>query len=100
MTVGGPVKTCLPNQTLVKGECIDILNNSCSWYQQPYKSQTCGFNPLCWIGIMKPKTKEGCETNGWVYAAIAGVTVLIIIIAYMLINKKPNKKTLRRGKRR
>jgi hypothetical protein len=74
-----------------KPYCTKDNSNNCTWYQEPYTKDTEDWGVLGWRHIInKPiiSTVTGCRTSWWVYAAIAGFTIAIIVIAKMIINRK------------
>lgn len=81
-------------QNYCPADCDDD-NNKCLWYQQSYTKETEDWGFLGWRHIInKPivTVEEGCKTATWFYFAIAGITIAIIVIAGMIINKKPKKR--------
>lgn len=69
--------------------------NQCLWYQEYYSIQNEDWGFLGWRHLInKPivTVEEGCKTATWFYFAIAGLTIAIIVIAGMIINKKPKKR--------
>jgi len=54
----------------------------CNWWEK--EKESCGLNPLCWIGITKPERK--CVIAGWVYLVIASILLFIIILMIILLS--------------
>jgi len=62
----------------------------CKWFESYYEKETCGFSPLCWIGVTSPETTKGCKLANWIYLAIGSV-ILVIIIIILILKFKPKK---------
>jgi hypothetical protein len=70
-------------QVCQNGFCIPA-SHACAFYQD-YKDARCGFNPLCWLGITKPKIPAQCKTAWWVYISGFVIFILLIVIIKNLI---------------
>lgn len=59
-------------------------------------SDSCGFNPLCYMGIMKPTQKEVCELRPWVSAV--GFVLFLVILYIVFVKRLFIKETINKIK--
>ena len=95
----GPI-TCLANQTLVNGKCVDNAALGCKWFQDSYSTVTKDYGILYWRVLFgNPLTTpiSGCKTAGWVYAVIIGGIVFVLVLVIIILYAP--KRNSRRGRR-
>jgi hypothetical protein len=66
-----------------KGE-DETCNLDCKWTQTLKQTESCGGNPLCWVGIVKPKPVCKCVLASWVYLVILAFILAIIVLSLYL----------------
>ena len=74
--------TCLSNQTLVNGICVDNTANTCKWYQDPYAKNS--YKSFLGFKYGEPVVNSGCQTSGLAYVLIIVGAITILIIVYMV----------------
>lgn len=52
------------------------------WYQTEYTKTSCGVNPLCWTGIVKPKVITKCKTVSWLIWTIVGLVIVLVLVLF------------------
>ena len=77
---------CKENEHIENGKCVKDLECD-KWYQNLKVKETCGANPLCWAGIVKPKTIEKCGTATWLILTILAIILAIILTVFILVKR-------------
>lgn len=82
--------TCLANQTLINGKCVDISDNKeCKWYQTKITSTSKDYGFLYYrffTNNPKISTTESCKTSNFLYVIIIlGVVLFFVLILILII---------------
>lgn len=93
-----PFECCVGEQKFFDKPCPEgsgCLNNLCEKGFEECKryeklTETCGLNPLCWTGIIKPIVK--CRLKTWVLISLSIAIISFFIIIIMLLKKFLNIK--------
>lgn len=78
--------TCVNADVNLKGQTLTSLDEDlgefqCSWFETYYEKETCGGNPLCWVGLEGKQLEKGCRIATWVIiVGIVGVLIILISI--------------------